>query len=91
MADPDCTETLRELEAFLDEELTPDAHRHIQRHLDECLECLQAYDFEAELRQVIAIKCRESEVPPGLLEKIQDCFGLDDDLGLEAAEGGEPT
>jgi len=89
MAEPDCNETSRELEAFLDEELNSDAHHLIQQHLDSCLECLQAYDFEAELREVIAIKCRETEVPPGLLEKVQNCFGLeDDDLGLETADGG---
>ena len=92
MAESDCNETLRELEAFLDEELSSDAHHLIQRHLDGCLECLQAYDFEAELRQVIAIKCRETEVPSGLMEKIQGCFGLeDDDLDLESAEGAEPA
>ena len=92
MSDPDCEETLRELEAFLDKELTSDARVVIQRHLDGCLHCLQAYDFELELRQVIAIKCRETEPPPGLMEKIQNCFGLEDDeLGLESAGGSEPA
>ena len=83
---------MRELEPFLDEELTSDAQHLIEHHLEGCLDCLQAYDFDAELRQVIAAKCRESEVPAGLLEKIQNCFGLeDDDLELESADGTDPA
>jgi mycothiol system anti-sigma-R factor len=79
----DCKQTLQELEQFLDSELSSDARHAIQGHLDGCMDCLQAFDFEAELRQVIATKCRDEPVPPGLLDRIQACFGLDeDDLGL---------
>ena len=86
---PDCNETLREIYEYLDGELTNDEKAKLRRHLEECQPCFEAYDFEAELREVIAIKCRETEVPPGLLEKVQNCFGLeDDDLGLETADGG---
>jgi mycothiol system anti-sigma-R factor len=73
----DCNETLRELYTYLDGEL-PDASRHaVTAHLEGCLDCLQAFDFHAELRTVIAQKCRESEVPPGLLDKVRRCFGID--------------
>ncbi len=75
----DCNETLRELERFLDQELPPHMHHAVQSHLDGCMDCLQAFDFEAELRVVISTKCRETEVPPGLMDKIQSCFGLDED------------
>jgi mycothiol system anti-sigma-R factor len=76
----DCDDTLRELEAFLDTELSPAAHHVIQEHLDGCLHCLHAFDFEAELRQVIAKKCSSDEMPAGLMDKIQACFGdLDDE------------
>jgi mycothiol system anti-sigma-R factor len=79
----DCKQTLQELEQFLDGELSEGAHNAIQGHLDGCMDCLSAFDFEAELRQVISAKCGNEPVPPGLLEKIQACFGLDeDDLGL---------
>ena len=33
------------------------------------LPCLEAFDFEAELRQLLADKCRE-RVPDGLRERI---------------------
>jgi len=74
----DCDDTLRELETYLDEELTPDALLSIQIHLDGCLDCLHVFDFHAELRQVIAQKCHEDALPPGLLARIEECFGTID-------------
>jgi len=74
----DCDETLHELETYLDHELTPGARRAIQAHLDGCLNCLHAFDFHAELRLIIADKCREEPLPPSLLARIQDCFGVGD-------------
>jgi mycothiol system anti-sigma-R factor len=75
----DCNETLRELEQFLDEELSPGAHDAIHAHLNGCTDCLEAFDFHAELRQVIALKCGNDELPPGLMAKIQSCFSLEVD------------
>ena len=46
----DCNETLRELEAFLDGELSEEARDVIHAHLGGCTDCLQAFDFHAELR-----------------------------------------
>ena len=55
----DCNETLREMEAFLDGELTEDATLALHAHLEGCQDCLQAFDFQAELKAVIAEKCRQ--------------------------------
>jgi mycothiol system anti-sigma-R factor len=71
----DCNETLRELEAFLDDELSVEVHVAIRSHLEGCPDCLQAFDFHAELKIVIAQKCRNDEMPPGLLLRIEQCFG----------------
>ena len=73
----DCNETLRELETFLDDELGDDTRAAIQSHLGGCMDCLQAFDFHAELRTVISAKCQNDEMPPGLLSKIEMCFGED--------------
>ncbi len=73
----DCNETLRELETFLDGELTESTSHAIKAHLDGCVDCLQAFDFHAELRIVIAEKCLNDEMPSGLLSKIELCFGED--------------
>ena len=78
MAD-DCGETIRALETFLDDELSDDAHAHIQEHLEGCVDCLQAFDFQAELKAVIKRKCTSDEFPPGLLAKIERCFDTDFD------------
>ena len=65
----DCNETLRELYLFLDGQLTEEDRVHIQQHLDDCSPCLEAYDFEAELRLVIRSRCAES-VPESLRDRI---------------------
>jgi len=75
----DCNETLRELEQFLDHELSDGARQTIHHHLDGCPDCLQAFDFHAELKMVIAAKCHTDQMPPGLLAKIEQCFGTDVD------------
>ena len=78
----DCDEILQELQTFLDGEITPESKAEILRHLDSCLNCLHVYDFHAELRMVIAAKCRD-EVPPGLMERIQEIFGAEDEATAE--------
>ena len=75
----DCAETIRELETFLDRELSDEGHTAIHAHLEGCPDCLQAFDFHAELRTVIAAKCHNDEMPPGLLARIEKCFNEDFD------------
>lgn len=70
----DCRETIRELETFLDSELAPEVRAGIEAHLEGCMDCLQAFDFHAELRMVISAKCHNDEIPPGLLARIEQCF-----------------
>ena len=69
MAGDNCNETLHELYHFLDGELTDHKRVEIRRHLDDCPPCLEAFDFEMELRTVIARKCRDT-VPEALRDKI---------------------
>lgn len=76
---PDCNQTLQELDLFLDAELSDSAHDSIRHHLDGCPDCLSAFDFHAELKQVIHVKCQENEMPPGLLSRIERCFDTDFD------------
>jgi anti-sigma factor (TIGR02949 family) len=75
----DCNETLRELDAFLDGELTEETRAHIHLHLDGCVDCLQAFDFHAELKMAIRRKCRSDEMPAGLMSRIEMCFNADMD------------
>jgi mycothiol system anti-sigma-R factor len=74
----DCNETLRELQLFLDGELPEEQHEHVIGHLHECIECFHAYDFQAELKQIIAAKCGSEDVPPGLLDRIKQSLAAED-------------
>jgi anti-sigma factor (TIGR02949 family) len=75
----DCAEALRELEVFLDGELTDAQREAVRDHLDGCMDCLGAFDFHAELKQVIAVKCQSDELPPDLVQRIERCFQTDFD------------
>jgi mycothiol system anti-sigma-R factor len=66
----DCGQVLAELYTFLDGELTVERRSRIQVHLDDCNPCLEVFDFEAELRQVIRSRCAEA-VPDSLRRRVQ--------------------
>lgn len=85
----DCNETLRELDAFLDSELSAETHLVIRAHLDGCPDCFQAFDFHAELKMVVSQKCKSDELPPGLLTRLQQCFGDADDLDSPLTTGDD--
>lgn len=73
----DCQRMLRELDYFLDGELSDDARAAIEKHLHACTDCLQAFDFHAELKTVIAAKCHNDELPPGLIDRLEACLDTD--------------
>ena len=72
----DCNDAIRELYTFLDGELTADRRSDIRRHLEDCEPCLEAFDFEAELRIVISHHCRAT-VPEELKARIADLIADD--------------
>jgi mycothiol system anti-sigma-R factor len=65
----DCREVLHRLYHFLDNELTPDMRAQIQQHLDDCPPCIEAFDFEVDLRKLVSHHCRE-QVPEELRLRI---------------------
>ena len=67
----DCSDALLELYEYLDGELTASRRADIAQHLTACGECFEAFDFQAELKQVIAHKCRD-EVPEALKARVAD-------------------
>ena len=72
----DCREALGELYEFLDGELTIERKSTIREHLDDCVDCLGTFDFEAELRIVISSLCRKDQVPDHLRRRIAEALGL---------------
>ena len=73
MDDHDCDDALHELYHFLDGELTAERRVTIQTHLESCPPCFEGFDFEAELRIVIAKKCHE-QVPDSLRLRIAEAI-----------------
>jgi mycothiol system anti-sigma-R factor len=71
--DDGCREAVARLYWFLDGELTAERRSAIQRHLDECSDCIEAYEFELELRVAIARGCREA-VPEALRLRVYDAL-----------------
>ena len=69
----DCNETIERLYHYLDGELTDERRVEIRRHLDECSPCLDAFDFEAELRVVIASRCQD-HVPEELRRRVHEAL-----------------
>ncbi len=65
----DCSDALHELYEYLDGELTDARRTVIAQHLTACGECFEAFDFQAELKSVIAHKCRD-EVPDALKARV---------------------
>ncbi len=84
----DCGEAVHRLYHFLDGELDDGRRAVIQSHLDSCLPCLDAFDFEAELRAVIARKCRD-QVPDQLRARIAVAI-QHEFKAREVAEGDRP-
>jgi mycothiol system anti-sigma-R factor len=70
----ECVQALHELYFYIDGELTEERRLTIRQHLDDCPPCIEAYDFEAELRQVISVRCRDS-VPDSLRQRIAQALG----------------
>jgi mycothiol system anti-sigma-R factor len=77
MAEGNCDDALHELYEFLDGQLDDARRQRIQRHLDDCPPCYEAFDFEVELRLVIAKKCHET-VPEHLKQRIAEA--LEDEM-----------
>jgi mycothiol system anti-sigma-R factor len=71
----DCNETLKEMYTFLDGELPPSLQSQIREHLDGCPDCLGAFSFHSELKQIVVRKAAREEMPPGLVDRIRNCFG----------------
>jgi mycothiol system anti-sigma-R factor len=83
-----CGDAVGRLYHYLDGELDEARKAMVRRHLDECLPCLEAFDFEAELRQIVARKCRES-VPDEL--RVRITLAIQAEYGpVEGFGGGMP-
>ena len=71
---PNCQETLKELELFLDSELPNARIEEIMAHLTGCTDCPGAYAFHAELRTIVRTKAKRDHLPDGFTDRLLACF-----------------
>jgi mycothiol system anti-sigma-R factor len=72
----DCREAVERLYHYLDGELTPEKRVVIQRHLDDCHDCIEAFEFEAELRMAVSRSCRDP-VPESLIIRVHQAISFE--------------
>ena len=65
-----CEETFRQLDDFIDRELSEEDCRRVQKHLDICAICSTEFDFEANVWKEVRTKLQHTIVPPSLREKL---------------------
>ncbi len=65
----DCNDAVHQLYHYLDGELTEERREQISVHLDRCGPCAGAAHFEAELRRVVASRCKD-RVPESLIRRV---------------------
>ena len=82
----DCDKATHRMYHYLDGELTVWRRWRITRHLDACPPCAECYEFEMEVRQVVASRCRDT-MPSDVRRRIADRLGLDPGAcGCEASD-----
>jgi mycothiol system anti-sigma-R factor len=68
---PNCEETLRSIESFLDGEADAVVAAQVQVHLSDCNPCMQRTEFRRHVKVVIRSKCTGDDVPPALEQRIR--------------------
>jgi mycothiol system anti-sigma-R factor len=73
----ECRAALETLYTYLDGELTLERRETIRHHLEECSPCLQAFDWEAELKALVGRCCRDP-LPDTLRRRIVEVISLEE-------------
>lgn len=72
----ECADAVSILWEYLDGELDGVATARVQEHLERCSPCLEAFDFHAELRHVVQLKCNEP-IPDDLRVRLMQAIEAD--------------
>jgi mycothiol system anti-sigma-R factor len=65
-----CTETIKHLYEFVDNEVDKSNYFTIKRHIEHCKDCRQRYEFEKGIRAMIKAHCINVTAPKLLHNKI---------------------
>ena len=67
----DCSVVISEVYLYLDLECSDDRRELIQRHLDDCSDCLREYGIEHEVKALVARSCGDETAPVELRERLR--------------------
>ena len=67
----DCSVVISEVYLYLDLECSDDRRDLIQRHLDDCSDCLREYGIEHEVKALVARCCGDETAPQELRERLR--------------------
>ncbi len=79
----ECADAVTRLYEYLDGELDAATMQAVADHLRRCSPCLEMFDFQAELREVVKSKCAES-MPADLRCRILGMIGGSDTQSSQA-------
>ncbi|MDP2480483.1 MAG: anti-sigma factor [Candidatus Palauibacterales bacterium] len=86
MAGYSCGEARRRLDAYVDGELSEEEARGVEGHLADCERCAEVLRFERTLLDGLKERIRETDVPPGLRERIESALERDHEAPADATE-----
>ena len=66
----ECADYLERIVYFIDNELDEADISEVRIHLDECGPCLEKYDLQRTVKQIVARSCSEP-APDGLRERVR--------------------
>ena len=67
----DCSVVISEVYLYLDLECSDERRTLIQRHLDDCSDCLREYGIEHEVKALVARCCGDETAPKELRERLR--------------------
>jgi mycothiol system anti-sigma-R factor len=67
----DCSVVISEVYLYLDLECSDSRRELIQRHLDDCSDCLREYGIEHEVKALVARCCGDETAPKELRERLR--------------------
>lgn len=65
-----CKNCLEVLYPYIDRELSDDDVEQVRKHLDACRGCLHLFEFEASIRRLVRVRCKEQMAPEHLKVRI---------------------
>lgn len=66
----DCSAVIADVYLLLDSECDDTSRARLQRHLDDCGSCLEAYGIEEKIKSLLSRKCGGEHAPEGLRERL---------------------